>query len=483
MNEYKLLVQRIGLITLLNIFSNLSGIILLPVLTKNMPVEEYGIWSQVNITIGLASIIILLGLPHSMVRFMAAMKERNEIRERFYSILSIIFVMAILASIAFYYFSGTLAALLFGNNIAITRLLPVLILIESINAILYNYFRTFQRMKVYSFFTFIGIYLSIALAYYFVSLGGGIYGAVIGLLLSKFILFLVMISLIIVEIGISIPMFRNIRDYLAFGLPLVPSGLSDWVINSSDRYVISIFLGTAYVGYYSPGYLLGNIIVMFIYPIGCVLPVELAKHFDENKKELVETILNRSLKYFLVFAIPATFGLTILSKTLLSILSTPDIADQGYMITPFVALGMVLFGITSIVSNIIALIKRTTISCTIWFIAALSNLGLTLFLVPRIGIVGAAAATLIAFFFALLLTTYYSQKFISLRFDYIYLLKILAASLLMSAMLIILSPGSLVEILLAIILCAAVYFFTLFVLKALGKEEINFLKNLFCKTA
>jgi O-antigen/teichoic acid export membrane protein len=478
MMEHKLLVQRIGLVALMNILSNLGGIVLLPILSKNMPVEDYGIWAQVTVTVGLASIVILLGLPNSMVRFMAATRGKDDIKESFYSIFIVVLLMGLLASILFIYFSVPLSNALFGGNLFVTRILPLIIFVETLNTILYTYFRTFQRMKIYSLFAFIGTYLGVGFAYFFVSAGYEIDGAVIGLFLSKIILFFIMFGLIAAEVGVAVPAFRNLRNYLAFGLPMVSSGLSDWVINSSDRYVISVFLGTAYVGYYSPGYLLGNLIIMFIQPLGCVLPVALSKHYDEDRGNLVEDILSRSLKYFLMLAIPATLGLSLLSKPILLVLSTPDIANQSYVITPFVALGMVFFGLTSIISNIITLVKRTKIYAITWFAAAILNLGLTILLVPVIGIVGAAAATLMAFIAAFLLMVNISRGLIRIAVDYKFLLKSVSASLIMASAIIIHSPVGLLDIIATIILCIAIYFAMLFLLRGIDADEMEFLKNI-----
>lgn len=112
-------------------------------------------------------------------------------------------------------------------------------------------------MKKYSSFLLIQTCLNIALVVRFVSSGHGIAGAAMGILVSRFLVFLIMVSLIVSEIGIKIPKFTNLRDYIVFGLPTIPGNLSRWVVNSSDRYVIGILLGTAFVGYYSPGYTLG----------------------------------------------------------------------------------------------------------------------------------------------------------------------------------------------------------------------------------
>ena len=44
MTEYKLFAQRVGLVGIVNLLVSLSGIIMLPILTKTLPIEEYGIW-------------------------------------------------------------------------------------------------------------------------------------------------------------------------------------------------------------------------------------------------------------------------------------------------------------------------------------------------------------------------------------------------------------------------------------------------------
>ena len=49
MNDHKLFTQRIGLIGLTNLLISLSGIILLPILTKTLPIEEYGVWVQISV--------------------------------------------------------------------------------------------------------------------------------------------------------------------------------------------------------------------------------------------------------------------------------------------------------------------------------------------------------------------------------------------------------------------------------------------------
>ena len=117
MNEHKLFTKRIGLIGITTLLVSLSGLILLPILTKNIPIEDYGIWVQISVTIGLIPAVVTLGLPYIMVRFLAAAKKREEIQEGSYSIAFIVLFRGAIASLLFFLFSKPIAASLFDNNL------------------------------------------------------------------------------------------------------------------------------------------------------------------------------------------------------------------------------------------------------------------------------------------------------------------------------------------------------------------------------
>ena len=51
------------------------------------------------------------------------------------------------------------------------------------------------------------------------------------------------------------------------------------------------------------------------------------------------------IEIFLIVAIPSFFILSLLSKPILMIITTPEIALNGYFVTPFVALSALLFGV------------------------------------------------------------------------------------------------------------------------------------------
>lgn len=478
MSQRQLFAKRIGLVAVANLLVELNSLIMLPLLTKNLPASDYGIWVQISVTIGLIPAVALLGLPYSMVRFLPSAKCRENVQEIFYSMAVIISIVGLSASSLIFLLSYPISSALFDGRQSIVQVLSVLVFFECLNSIPFAYFRSVQQIKKYSAFNFVKVFFGLLLVVYFVLSGKGILGAVIGLLLADILIFFLMSSFVVSDLGVSFPKFRNMREYLVFGMPTIPSNLSSWVVNSSNRYVIGLLLGTTFVGYFSPGYTLGNMINLFIAPLSFLLPATLSRHYDGNEIDEVRAILAFSLKFFLALGVPAAFGLSMLSRPILELLATPEIASHGYQITPFIALGALLLGAYSVISQVLVLEKKTLITGFIWSIAALVNLGLTWILVQRIGIAGAATATLLSFSFSFLVTAYCAMRYLRFNFDYSFVLKSILASIVMSIFLIWLSPEGTLNLLLSVLVAALIYFVVLFALRGLDEQEIDFIRGL-----
>ena len=153
MKEYKSFVQRIGVTGISSILVSLSNLIILPILTKNISVSDYGIYVQIGVTLTLIPIFSTLGLVGAMTRFLASKKGMvNDIQEGFYTIFFSIVGVSIFVSTLLFILAPNLAHLLFNNNVLVAQLLPILIFIATLNVVISFYFRTFQQMTKYSIF-------------------------------------------------------------------------------------------------------------------------------------------------------------------------------------------------------------------------------------------------------------------------------------------------------------------------------------------
>lgn len=298
MNEYKSFIKRIGLVGFSNILISLSSLIFIPIITKSFTTAEYGVWAQVNTTIALVPNIANLGLPFTMVRFLSAEKDKIKIRESFYLMMLTTFISTVIICGIFILFKSVIANAIFNGSMRILYITVVISFFACMNLMLISYFRTFKKMRKYSLFlvlqTYIGVFISILL----VLKGYSIDVVILGLLSGYVVVFILMSILILNYLGVGGVNWSYLKEYLEFALPTVPGNISSWIVDSSDKYVIGMLIGSATVGCYSPGYALGTVIYMFSLPFGIVLPATLPEYYDKNDMEQVDLFLTYSMKFF-----------------------------------------------------------------------------------------------------------------------------------------------------------------------------------------
>jgi O-antigen/teichoic acid export membrane protein len=479
MEKYTPTARRLGWTALATPLTGLSNLILLVVLTKKLPIADYGAWALILVTMGILPWVTTLGLPTAIRRFLAAEKDKGEIREAFYSMGLVVLAASSIVCGLLFLFASQIAASLFHNNITIALLLIPNILIACLTLYLLQYFTTFQQIKTYSLLVIFNAYLNTALIAILVLLGYGLEGAVIALLAQQLVGLALILYLIVAQIGITIPKFRRVRQYLAFGMPLVPANMAEWIVDSSDRYLVALFLGAAAVGYYSPGYNLGSTLSLIASPLLVLLLPLLSERYDDNKLADVRTILTYSLKYYSAIVIPCVFSLAVLAKPLLLVLTTQEIAVNGYLVTPIVAAGAALIGASTMFFNTLALKKRTALIGMIWAFSAVLNFGLNLVLIPYLGFIGAAITTFLAFLLAFLLTSYYALK--EFRFDVkpAFIAKSVCGSSIIALFLLVWNPSGLLSIALSIALAAVIYLGILLVLRGLTIAEIQLIYKIY----
>ena len=478
MSEYVRFIQRIGLVGLTNILISLSSLIFIPIITKSFTTAEYGMWAQVNTTIALVPNIANLGLPYTMVRFLSAEKDKEKIKDSFYPMISLTFISTVIICLLFLIFGNPIANALFNGSMQVLYITTLISFFACMNLMLISYFRTFQQMKRYSLFLVLQSYIGVFVSIYLTYAGYNIETVVLGLLTGYVAVFIMMAFLIVRYLGIGIGKWSNLKEQLAFALPTIPSNVSSWVVDSSDKYVIGILIGSVAVGCYSPGYALGSILLMFLSPFAVLLPAVLPEHYEKGNLEEVDKYLSYSMKYYMLLTVPAGVGMSVLSKPLLYIITTPEIALGGYMVTPFVCLGAIFMGMYGITNNILILEKNTMILGKLWIVVAISNIALNLLLVPYLNILGAAIATLLCYILAFVVTAIASRKTMRLPFNIKELLKVGFASAVMGIAVYLMHPIGIINVLISIVAGVIIYFAIIFILKAVTLKEIAIFKEL-----
>ena len=148
-----------------------------------------------------------------------------------------------------------------------------------------------------------------------------------------------------------------------------------------------------------------------------VLPPLLCRAMDNNNEDEARTMVNYTVKGFLLLAIPFTVGSCIMGKPLLTILANSEVAQNSYLVVPIVSLGTLFYGLSLIISNIFFVQMATTVMFKMSLIAAFLNVILNLiFLYVFEDIMVAAITTFISYFFCFRIRLPSSTKDLEDRF-------------------------------------------------------------------
>jgi len=460
-------------------FILLTGLVTLPALTKCYSPETYGVWVQIIVTVAVVSVVLTLYLGNATVRFLAAEDDIEKRRHAFGTMLWPILAFACLLLIISLLLRQNLSTFLFAEP-KYSYLVPLIFLWASIEALFMfsiSYLLARGKIKRASIIqlglTIIKMVVVVTLAMARYSLGW----LIVCLIAGEIIVVAAVFGMIIREIGLPKPAFEGLKGYLTFSVPLMPSGILLWVIDASDRYFITHLLNLSQTGIYSASYAIGSLISLFYFPIHGVLFPTVSRLWEQNELSRVRSYLEYSTKLFLTLAIPGVAGLYILSQPLLGILSTSDYMVGGGLIL-LVALGTILLGIYQINFYIILLMRQTKWLPLMIATAALTNAGINLALIPKIGIMGAAISTIVSYFILAAIVTVWAGRVISYKVDIKFLAKVIAGTLLMAFCLSFIKIGGVLGIIIIAVAGVIIFALALWLLRAFSSQDRRLIKEI-----
>jgi O-antigen/teichoic acid export membrane protein len=162
---------------------------------------------------------------------------------------------------------------------------------------------------------------------------------------------------------------------------------------------------------------------------------------------------------------------------LLGILTTADYLVGGGLIL-LVALGIMLLGIYSINSYIILLVRQTKWLPLMVGIAAVTNAGINLALIPKIGITGAAISAIVSYFILAAIVTVWASRVISYKVDFKFLAKAIAGALLMAMCVSFIHIGGILGIIIVAIAGVIIFALWMWLVRAFSSQDRKLIKEI-----
>jgi O-antigen/teichoic acid export membrane protein len=209
---------------------------------------------------------------------------------------------------------------------------------------------------------------------------------------------------------------RLVRPLAAFGILVVPSLLSAWVMDLSDRYVLRLYSSFDEIAIYGVGYKIGMVLhLAVVWPFQLAWP---AFSFSISERPEHEQTYARALTYLVLVLVGLGLALSIASRVIVTGGLIGASYREAYVVVPLVALAYAFNGVQYCVSPGVHLAGKTRLLPMIAVVAALGNLALNFLLIPQWGMMGAAWATTIAFFALALGTAAIGQRYYPVQYEY-----------------------------------------------------------------
>ncbi|HMR33247.1 MAG TPA: oligosaccharide flippase family protein [Geminicoccaceae bacterium] len=202
------------------------------------------------------------------------------------------------------------------------------------------------------------------------------------------------------------------RELAVYGLPAaLTSGLGA-VIHASDRYIIGLLLGVEAAGLYAAPY---DLTMRSLYVLMTVVAMAgnpiVMRTFEARGPAEARPLMLRQAELMLGVAMPATVGCILLAPAIAAVLLGEAFRASAAELMPWIAVGTLLAGYQTLyLAFSFSLPKKPLRETWIVGLGALLNVVLTLALVPRMGLVGAAMATVVAYAFILVASLHVGRR-------------------------------------------------------------------------
>lgn len=455
------------------LLTKLRGLIALPLLVKGLGSDAYGTWAQVLACSTFLSAFFGLNLHLALIRFLG--DTRVHAAQTYITLLTTSLVLSAFCGVAIVHLPDGVTTLLVGSSdpslLTITIGIAVSLSVRQLNL---NYFRVSSRLLMRSLVELLGTTLEVTGVILALRHGYGLQGALMVLLVIGALVSLTTTLAVLRDLGTTAPNWSTLRSALEYSLPLLPGTVFIWILDRSDRFFISHFLNQTSVGIYSAQYAISGLIVFAQVPLQVTLVPRVVRAWNRDRAHALD-LVRLSLRIYSTLAIPFLFAAPTIGPAALTHLANSDVAANAGLNILLISSGLAAWGTSVLLASMLYGSSRTRAVSETTAVAAFLSVSLNATLVPRFGIVAAAAAT--AFCFLVTLAGFIAQTKSLARFDGVvpHLFRCVVASLPATVLTLWMGADSELELVLALLCFASSYFACLFLL---GGLPVTLLRSL-----
>lgn len=376
-----------------------AGFLLIPLYTAVLVPADFGRLQILLSLHQLGQMTADLGLTGAFLRWFGLAGKEDDRRQ----IATNVSAMTVFTSLGFTLLvvavAGSVSRLVFttADYAPYIRLVGISVGLRVVATLALTYLRLRERPGAYAAFSLGRTLLSLSLVLYFVlARHQGVWGVMLGETIAN------VAGLLVAAIVLRRTLRPRIRwgdipPYIKFSLPFLVSNLGAFGLLATDKFLLSAFGFADETGFYSLGGKLGLALnVVIIWPFTLVWnPTVLKIARDETPAE-ARRLMSKVCTYLTGLLLWAGLALALLAPEVIDVIS-PRAYAPAVTVAPFLIGSYIVFGLYRHFQSGLWVSGKSHVLATSFVTAATLNLGLNLVLIPRWGMIGAAAATLVSY--------------------------------------------------------------------------------------
>ena len=410
MNKKKQLAKNTIIIFFGRVCTQLISFFLLPLYTSYLATKEYGTVDLIQTYVTLLVPIITLELEMSIFRFL--IDSRKSEKETNKLISNNFFILGISLSIF------SILYIIVSSFVTIPY--RWLILVDIIVCVLSGNFlqvaRGFGKTLDYAIsciLTGLTTVISNIILICFVHMQAE--GMIISMAFANFMcsLYLFIRLKLYSKINFKIVDFKQIKEMYKYSLPLIPNGISWWIVNVSDRSIISFVLGASANGLYAISNKFPTIISSLTGVFNLSWSESAALHINSSDRdEFFSDITNTVLRLFMALGVGMLACMPFVFPILIDVKY-----NDAYNYIPFLVLGTVFNVAICLYSQVYLAKKLSKQVASTAIVGAIINILINVIFIKQIGLYAAAISTMISYFVMMIYRHFDLKKYVNIKIE------------------------------------------------------------------
>lgn len=412
-----------------NLSSKLVGLILLPIISRELTVSQFGILSILEISSQIIIGIFGFGLNYAFERWYYDKDFAFMQKSIFFTVLLFTTILAVFTSFFLLPILPYISKALFNSSgyVYVLKLMIISSGIELISIIPLSLLRMKEKSLAFSLnqisrFIILLIATVLFLVYYKRGLNGIYEARLIALLFSA--LLLIKIAWTYSECKFEL---KILRDMMAYRMPLVASTIAVFLLSFSDRFTLKFIGGLTEVGQYSFAYKIAGTVKMIVISSAwmSIMPTVYKKMNDVDNKRYYSKLMT----YIAFATIIFVLATSLFSREITKILGKNPAYWSSYLLVPIISIAIVFETLQNVALIGLNILKKTVIISLIITGSAAINIILNIILVQSLDAYGAALSLFITQLLLFFVTLLISEKMYPVGYEIrkILLLVVLAA--------------------------------------------------------